>query len=134
MRCAIWRGSMMLRPSTSQRTGSLTSSTHQLWSEPRRTMHQSRMTEDLAMIRKREKKVGRSRNAGHGPGQAAKLGGKFARSVRGPGAKTSTKKREKNSGKTGRKMRGAARVRRRLIFPAVARTVAHMGLFYERVV
>jgi len=39
MMWSTWRGSMMLRPSTSQCTGSLTSSTHQLWSSPSRTMH-----------------------------------------------------------------------------------------------
>ena len=48
-----WRGSTILRPSTSQRTGSLVSATHQLWSSPRRTMHQSRVEVALAMIQMR---------------------------------------------------------------------------------
>src|SRR4051794_33623938 len=45
---------MILNPSTSQRIGSLVSATHQLWSSPRRTMHQSRVEIALGMERERQ--------------------------------------------------------------------------------
>src|SRR5690606_30397829 len=69
MRCATCRGSTTLSPSTSHRTGSLTSSTHQLWSSPRRTTHQSRLAEDFAIdagvLGSSEQKGGFSRESNH---------------------------------------------------------------------
>src|SRR5471030_1604851 len=56
----------MLRPSTSQRTGSLVSLTHQLWSSPSLTIHQSRVEVGLAMVQNLERKFSRS-VLGRGP-------------------------------------------------------------------
>src|SRR5687768_17666672 len=85
---------MIERPSTSHRTGSLVSATHQLWSSPRRTTVQSRVHVALAIVKRR--------------------GYNFWRSVRGEVEKTSTKKHSVGNGRAIRTNRGKSFGVRRL--------------------